>query len=107
MNLYDTGVTPLAEMLGNMSAWLDKAKAGGADEAELMEARLAPDMHPLPRQFQIASDMAKNGAARLAGVEAPAMPDEETSFTELKARCARTIAFVEGVDTTALPRQRL
>ena len=102
MNLYDTGVTPLMEMLGNIPAWMDKALAGGADEATLMAARLALDMHPFPRQIQIACDMAKNGGARLAGVEAPSMPDEEASFAELKARIARTTAFLEGLDRKAI-----
>ena len=68
----------------------------------MMQARLAPDMHPFPRQFQIASDTAKNAAARLAGVEAPSMPDVEASFAELKARMDKTIAFLKGVDRAAV-----
>ena len=87
--------------LRNMRAWLDKALATRS-EAELMEARLAPDMRPLPAQFQMASDSAKNAMARLAGIEAPSMPDTEASFAELKDRCDRTIAFVESVDAAAL-----
>ena len=87
--------------LRNMRAWLDKG-AAARPEAELMEARLAPDMRPLPAQFQMASDSAKNGMARLAGIEPPAMPDTETSFDELRERCDRTIAFVERIDAAAL-----
>ena len=102
MNPYDAGVTPLADMLENMAGWLDKAVAAGAGEAALMDARLAPDMHPFPRQVQIASDMAKNGGARLAGVEAPSMPDTETTLAELKARCARTADFLRGLDRAAV-----
>ena len=90
-----------ADALRSMSAWLDKA-AAEKPEAELLLARLAPDMKPLPAQYQMASDSAKNAMARLAGIEAPAMPDVEASFAELKARCARTIAFVEGIDPAAL-----
>ena len=67
-----------------------------------MEARLAPDMRPLPAQFQMACDSAKNAIARLIGVEAPVMPDTEASFAELKDRVARTIAFIESVDRPAL-----
>ena len=82
-----------------MRAWLDKA----ADrEAELMSAALAPDMRPLPAQYQMASDSAKNAMARLAGIEAPPMPDTEASFADLKARCDRTIAFVESIEPRAL-----
>ena len=63
-----------------------------------MDARLAPDMRPLPAQYQMASDSAKNALARLAGTEAPSMPDIETSFAELKERCGRTIEYVSGFD---------
>ena len=102
VNLYDAGVTPMAEMLGNMVGWLDKAEASGHDAAALMEARLAPDMHPFARQIQIASDMSKNGGARLAGVEAPSMPDTETDLAQLKERCRKTAAFLQGLDRAAV-----
>ena len=86
-------------LLRNMSAWLDKA----ADrEAELMTASLAPDMRPLPAQYQMASDTAKNAMARLTGTDAPSMADTEASFAELKERCAKTIAYIESVDASAL-----
>ena len=76
---YQSSVPAMIAMLGNIKAWLDKA-AAQKDEAQLMEARLAPDMFPLPRQIQIAADAAKGAAARLTGTEAPVMPDNETSF---------------------------
>jgi len=88
-------------MLTNIKALLDKA-AAQADEAKLVEARLAPDMFALARQVQITSDTAKNGAARLAGIDAPSMPDTEASFAELKERCDKTIAFVQSVDASAI-----
>jgi hypothetical protein len=88
--------------LTNLSAMMDKALAGGADEAALLAARLAPDMHPFPRQVQMASDSAKGAIARLAGVEVPAMPDTETSFAELKERIEKTIAFVKSVEASKL-----
>ncbi len=88
-----------AASLRNMRTWLDKA----ADrEAELMAAALTADMRPLPAQYQMASDGAKNAMARLAGIDAPAMPDAEASFAELRERCDKTIAFVESVDAGAL-----
>ncbi|TXM75973.1 DUF1993 domain-containing protein [Methylobacterium sp. WL12] len=100
-SIHDVSAPIFVNALRNMSAWLDKA-ASEKPEADLLLARLAPDMKPLPAQFQMASDSAKNAMARLAGIEAPAMPDVEASFAELKQRCARTIAFVEGVDPAAL-----
>jgi hypothetical protein len=82
-----------------MKAWLAKA----ADrEAELMVAALAPDMAPLPRQFQMASDSAKNALARLTGTDAPSMPDTEASFAELTERCDRTIAYLQSFAPEAL-----
>ncbi len=101
ITIHDVSVPVFVNSLRNMSAWLDKA-ASEKPENELILGRLAPDMRPLPAQYQMASDSAKNAVARLAGIEAPAMPDVEASFAELKERCARTIAFVEGVDPAAL-----
>ena len=99
LTMQDATVAPFVAGLTNMRMWLDKATA---EEATLMEARLAPDMRPLPAQYQMASDTAKNAIARLAGIEAPAMVDTEASFGELKERCDRTIAFVTGVDPALL-----
>jgi hypothetical protein len=101
ISIHDVSVPVFVNALHSMSAWLDKA-ASEKPEAELLARRLAPDMKPLPAQYQMASDSAKNAMARLAGIEAPAMPDVETTFAELKARCARTIAFVESIDPAAL-----
>ena len=59
-------------------------------------------MRPFLSQIQMASDSAKNAVARLAGMNAPAMPDVEASFAELKDRCRRTIAFIESIGRSAL-----
>jgi len=99
--IYDASAPVFTAALTNMQAWLDKALDDGKDEAALMEARLAPDMRPFPAQFQMASDSAKGAVARLAGVDAPSMPDTEASFAELKARCQRTIDFIQSVDRSA------
>ena len=97
--IYDASASAFVATLSNMRAWLDKA---ADSEADLLEARLAPDMRPFPAQYQMASDSAKNAIARLAGIEAPSMPDTETSFPDLKDRCDRTIAFIESVDPALL-----
>jgi hypothetical protein len=96
--VYDASVPVFANAMTDIEAWLDKALAEGKSEAALMEARLAPDMRPFPAQIQMASDSAKNAVARLTGIEAPSMPDTEASFAELKDRCRRTVAFVQGVE---------
>ena len=65
--------------LNALSAVLDKAAAFATakkiDPSVLLNTRLAPDMFPLTRQVQIATDLAKNGASRLAGVEPPRYED--------------------------------
>jgi hypothetical protein len=99
--LFEASVPVFVNSLTNMRDWLDKA-ASEKSEAELMDARLAPDMRPLPAQYQMASDSAKNALARLTGTEAPSMPDTEKSFAELKARCDRTIAYLNGFNASSL-----
>jgi hypothetical protein len=100
-SVHQASAPVFARALTNLSAMIDKALAAGVTEATLLEARLAPDMHPLPRQIQMASDSAKGAIARLAGVEPPSMPDTETTLAELKERIAATIAYVNSLDAAA------
>ncbi|MFC3711364.1 DUF1993 family protein [Sphingoaurantiacus capsulatus] len=100
-SIYDASAPLFIASLNDMKLWLDKAEAEKG-EAAVIDARLAPDMHPLPSQFQMASDAAKGAMARLAGSEPPSMPDTETSFAELRDRCDKTIAFIESVGADAL-----
>jgi hypothetical protein len=101
-SVYDASAPVFVAAFTSMQDWLDKALAEGKAEKALMEARLAPDMYPLPKQIQIASDTAKGAIARLAGIEAPSMADTEASFAELKARCQKTIDFIQGVERSKL-----
>jgi len=102
ITMYDTLVPTANRMLGNLSNILDKAEAFAAakkiDGSVLLNSRLAPDMFPLTRQVQIASDMTKGAAARLSGTEIPKYDDNETTIAELKARIAKTLAFVNSID---------
>ena len=99
--IWNASVPMFVNSLTNMRNWLGKA-AQEKDEAMLMEARLAPDMRPLPAQYQMASDSAKNALARLTGTEAPSMADTESSFADLTDRCDRSIAYLQGFDARAL-----
>lgn len=101
ISLYDASVPVLVNILTNMRNWLDKADAVAAQD-KLLGAKLAEDMRPLTAQYQMASDSAKNGVARLAGVEAPSMPDTEASFAELKERCDKTITFIQSIMASQL-----
>ena len=99
--MYQASAPRFANTLKNLSAILDKAKAHAEakkiDEQVLTGSRLFPDMFALARQVQITCDSAKGTVARLAGVEIPKHEDTEKTFDELKARIAKTIAFIDGV----------
>lgn len=99
--MYDASVPVIKQMLGGLSDVLAKAEAHAAarkiDPAALLQARLSPDMFPLVRQVQIACDFGKSVPSRLAGVDVPAYEDSEQSFEELRARIARTLAFIDGI----------
>ena len=93
-------------MLKNLASILEKAQ--GFAEAKKLEAgvieglRLNPDMFPLRRQVQLATDFAKNSVARLAGIEPPKFPDEEQTLEQLIARVRKTIDWLEGMDASQL-----
>jgi hypothetical protein len=102
LSMYDASIPVLARFLRALDKILDKAQANADrkkfDSQVLVHARLAPDMFDFARQIQIASDMAKGCAARLAGIDAPKFEDDESTLADLKARIAKTLAFIEGVD---------
>jgi len=99
ISMYEASVPVFIRMLNNLAAILEKAAAHAEackiDPAVLVGARLFPDMFPLSRQVQIATDIAKAGPSRLAGIAAPSFEDSETTFPELVARCRRTVAYLE------------
>jgi uncharacterized protein len=96
--MYDASVATMTHFLGGMSRFLKKAQAHAEakkiDPRALLDARLFPDMFPLTRQVQIATDHAKGAGARLAGVAIPSFEDTEKTFDELQARIAKTIDFL-------------
>ncbi len=93
-------------MLGNLIHMLDKAQtfveSKACDPLALTQYRLAPDMLPFTRQILIACDAAKNGIARLSGVEAPKFADDEQTLAELKDRIAKTVAYLASVPAASL-----
>jgi hypothetical protein len=97
--IYDVTVPVFLKYLRNLERWIDKAVAYAEekkfDPEILMQARLAPDMHPFLRQVTIACDNAKWAAAKLAGQEGPAHPDTETTIADLRARLATVTGYLE------------
>jgi uncharacterized protein len=106
LSMYDAAITPLKRALNNLSHILKKGEeyaiAKNIEPSALLTARLFPDMYPLTRQVQIATDMSKGAAARLAGLDIPKFEDNETTFAELQARISKTIAFIESIEPVQL-----
>ncbi|MBF8293287.1 MAG: hypothetical protein HW417_57 [Steroidobacteraceae bacterium] len=101
ISMYDACVPPGIRMMTSLAAILGKAAAHAEakkiDPAVLVNARLYPDMFPLLRQVQIASDSAKAGASRLIGLEPPSWEDNEKTLPELIARAKKTVSFLESL----------
>lgn len=117
MTLYPL-VLEMKKMLGQMNRWIDKAEAHAAskdyDPNTLLQARLAPDMFPLVRQFQNSCDTAKFAAAFTTGKEPPSHPDTEQTFAEVRARISSVIDYLgtyseadfENVESREVKRPR-
>ena len=106
ISMYAASVPVFERALRNLRHILSKGEAHarerGIDVDGLLGLRLIDDMLPLSRQVQIACDMAKNGAARLAGQQPPVFEDDETTLAQLQERIDRTIAFIGGLDASAI-----
>ena len=98
-SLHEAGVRTINRALTNLLHVLEKgaahAEAKKIEPAVLVNARLYPDMFPLSKQVQIATDVAKIGSARLAQVEPPKYEDNEQTFAELIERVRKTVAYLE------------
>jgi hypothetical protein len=97
--VFETGLNALSALLDKAEAY---AEAKKIDPAVLLNTRLFPDMFAFTRQVQIACDQAKNGGARLSGAEPPKFEDNEKTLAELKARVAKTLAYVKTLDATKI-----
>ena len=99
ISMYEASIPVFIRMLKNLAAILAKgatyAEAKKIEPTVLVNSRLYPDMFPLARQVQIASDAAKGCGARLAGREPPKFEDNEATFPELLTRIDKTIAYLE------------
>jgi uncharacterized protein len=99
VSMFQASVPVFIRALNSLSGILQKgaahAKALKIDEAVLLHSRIYADMFPLVRQVQIATDTARAGAARLAGVEHPAYEDNEATFAQLVTRIQKTVKYLE------------
>ncbi|MBI3230224.1 MAG: DUF1993 domain-containing protein [Burkholderiales bacterium] len=106
ISMYKASVPVFQQILGSMDAILAKAQIHinerKIDQQAFLQARLFPDMFHFTRQVQIACDFAKGCTARLAGQEVPSYEDNENSIEELRARIAKTLAFIASVPAAAI-----
>lgn len=100
LSMYAASAPVLMRALDSLGVVLDKglafAQARKIEPSVLLQSRLAPNMLPLTRQVQIATDNAKGAMARLAGQPPPSFPDSETSFEQLLEHVAKVRAYVAG-----------
>ncbi len=109
ISMHAMSVGQFVPMLTNLSAILEKGVASATNRkfepTVLAGSRLAPDMHPLTRQVQLACDFAKNSTARLAGIDPPKFEDNETTIPELQTRIAKTLDYLQTVSVSAVDGQ--
>lgn len=100
ISMYTASIPVFIRMFENLIRILGKAEAYARDRkidpVVLVNYRLHPDMLPLSRQVQIATDIAKGCAARLAGAEPVRYEDNETTLEELQQRVRKTVVLLEG-----------
>lgn len=97
--MYQQAIPPLLHFLTNLKTILNKASAYREEkeigEGVLESSRLFPDMFPLTRQVQIATDVAKGCGARLSQTEPLKLEDNETGFEALIERVQKTIDYLQ------------
>lgn len=100
ISMYAASVPPMIRSLTNLRVIIEKAisyaEAKKIAPSVLINARLYPDMFPLVRQIQIATDVAKGAVSRLADLEPPKYEDNEETFSEILARIDKTIVLLES-----------
>jgi hypothetical protein len=101
ISMYAASIPVFKQMLNSLKDILNIAEAHSTEKkiepGAFLQARLFPDMLPLTRQVQIATDFAKGVSTRLAGVDTPAYEDNEQTFADLQARIAKTLALIDGI----------
>ena len=101
LDMYQATVSPCIRALTNLSDILDKAAAYASarkiDPTVLLNSRLYPDMLPLTMQIVIAGDIARGGAARLAGADVPAFDGGSATFGELIEGIKRSVQYLQSL----------
>ena len=100
--MYTNSVPVFRQLLTALKAILAQADsyavANSIDPDAFLQARLYPNMFPLVKQVQIATDFARGISARLAGVDVPIYEGKEKSFADLDGLLAQTVEFLDSVN---------
>jgi len=100
ISLYSGFVPVCVQLLTGLKTVLKKSEEHAAaqkwDEGVILNLRLYPDMFTLERQVRQICNHAL-GAGRVAGVDLPSLPDQETSWAGMQSRIDKTIDFLKGL----------
>jgi hypothetical protein len=120
MKLTASLVPALANQLGAVSGWLDKAEAFAAERGEspdaLLSLRLAPDMYPLTTQLRFLAFQAQEPVHKLRGEDVPEAVldvrqegrdggERPGTWAQARARVAEAAAFLAAVGPDELDAQ--
>ncbi len=98
-SMYQASIPVFVRALNNLDHILAKgmehASENDIDPAVFFGARLAPDMFPLSRQVQVATDFVLRGTARLAGQDPESTADNEQTCSQLRERVAKAIETLQ------------
>ena len=101
LSMYEISIPMFIHNFNILSGILLKAEKNAEkrkiDKSVFINARLAPDMFPLVKQIQIATDMVKLGVGRLAEVRTPSFNDNEVTFLDLQKRIKKTVSFLKKI----------
>ena len=100
ISMYQASVPVFVRGLNNLAHVLKKGEKftemKEINPTVLIHSRLAPDMFPLSRQVQLASDFSRRCIARLSDGELTSIEDTEKTFPELDERINTTVAYLES-----------
>ena len=100
VTLYSGFVPVCVQLLTGLKTVLKKAEDHATtqkwDTAVVLNLRFYPDMFPLERQVRQVCNHAL-GAARVAGVGLPSLPDQDNSFAEMQSRIDKVIDCLKGL----------
>ena len=107
-SISSVALTATGQMFGGLERVLNKAaahaEANKIEESVYINWRLAPDMFPMKRQVQFATEIPARGLSRLAGAPLPSFDDKEENFAQLLSRIETARSVIAGFDKAAIDK---